>query len=140
MNKNKYPHLVFYDGECGFCDGVVQCLTTKDKKKLFAFAPLQGKTAEKMLTKLPSKVKNVDSIILIENYRSSSPQIHILAKAALRIAWLLGGFWTLLGWLYFLPAWSTNWGYQLVSKNRKHLFGVIQCPVPSKDEQDRFLP
>lgn len=48
-----HEHLVFYDGECGLCDRVVQTLLKVDTHERFVFAPLQGKTAEKLLQDLP---------------------------------------------------------------------------------------
>ena len=62
-------HLVFYDGECGLCDQVVQFLLKADKNKGFVFAPLQGKHAALALKDLPEEAKQADSIILIEDYQ-----------------------------------------------------------------------
>ena len=97
-------HLVFYDGDCGLCDRIVQFLLKEDKQQRFVFAPLQGETASKYLKNLPAEIRFTDSLILIENYRTAYPRVHILAKAALRIAWLLRWPWILIGWLSFFPA------------------------------------
>lgn len=136
----QYPHLVFYDGHCGFCDSVVQFLIQVDKKKLFAFAPLQGETAARLLANLPPEMKNEDSLVLIEDYQSNNPKTFILAKGATRIAWLLGGPWVLLGWLSFMPGFLIDWGYRLVARNRHRLFSSTQCVVPTAQERGRFLP
>lgn len=45
-----------------------------------------------------------------------------MAKGALRIAWLLGGWLTPLGLLSFLPAAPFNLIYKLVAKYRYYLF------------------
>ena len=96
-------HLVFYDGKCGLCDHAVQFLLKVDKRKQFVFAPLQGTTAAAELKDVPEHIKQADSLILIENYQSKDQIIYILGKGAFRITWLLGGVWSLLGWLNFLP-------------------------------------
>lgn len=132
-------HLVFYDGECGFCDFVVSFLLKVDKKKLFLFAPLQGKTAAQLLADLPAEKKNQDSIVLIENYQTNDAQIYVLGKAALRILWLLGGTWAILGSLNFLPSFLYDWAYRLVAKNRKKLMAKTECRIPPKDQQNQFL-
>lgn len=140
MDTKMYQHLVFYDGACGFCDCSVRFLMRIDKKQLFAFAPLQGETAAKMLTSVHPQYKNLDTLILIENYWEN-PKIYLEAKAVFRICWLLGGGWSLLGLLSFLPSFLMNWGYRLVARNR-YLFGLktTSCPVPPKGQEKRFLP
>lgn len=133
-------HLVFYDGECGLCDQAVQFILRHDSQKIFDFAPLQGSTAAKMLTKLPSQMKNNDSLILIENYKIQDHQFYILGKGAFRICWLLGGFWAIPGALCWLPSFLYDWGYRLVAKNRLRFFTNASCVIPTKENQHRFLP
>jgi predicted DCC family thiol-disulfide oxidoreductase YuxK len=133
-------HLVFYDGECGFCDYSVQFVINQDFMEIFDFAPLQGSTAAKTLTAIPGEMKNKDSLILIEDYKSSHPQYFILGKGAFRICWLLGGFWSIPGIISFLPSFLYDWGYRLIARNRKKLIKNISCIVPSKEKQHRFLP
>ncbi len=131
--------LVFYDGNCGLCDRVVQFLLKVDKHQIFMFAPLQGKTAAHYLQHLPPKFKTVDSLVLVENFQTGHPQVHVLAKGALRIAWLLGGLWKLIGWLSFLPSFLFNWAYRLVARNRHHLFPQTLCILPPPGQEKRFL-
>lgn len=139
MNK-RLCHLVFYDGNCGLCDQVVQTLLKADKQERFVFAPLQGSTAAKFIAHLPPELKSVDSLILIENYRSDHPQIDVLSKGALRIAWLLGGPWMLVGCLSFLPSVLFDWAYRLVARHRHQLFPQTECMLPKPDQKERFLP
>lgn len=133
-------HLVFYDGNCGLCDRIVQFLLQKDKKQRFVFAPLQGETASNYLKYLPVETRFTDSLILIENYRSSYPRVSLLAKAALRIAWLLDWPWLLIGWLSIFPGWMFDWIYRLIASNRHYFFPHTQCMMPPPNQQNRFLP
>lgn len=133
-------HLVFYDGNCGLCDRIVQWVYKEDKNKLFLFAPLQGETASRYLKNLPAEIRFTDSLILIQNCRSQFPKVHILSKGALRIAWLLGWPWMTLGILSFLPGWCFDWAYRIVAANRHRFFPQAQCFVPPKDQKERFLP
>lgn len=132
-------HLVFYDGVCGLCDLAVQFILKADKKRQFMFAPLQGKTAAKVLAGLPDSLRNEDSIILIENYGAVDAQTYILGKAALRILWLLGSFWSVPGCVSFLPAWLYDWKYRLIARNRHRFFSKDHCVIPSKLDPTRFL-
>ena len=130
-------HLVFYDGQCGLCDHVVQFLIKHDKDRIFVFAPLQGSTAKVVLKDHPSFLEQMDTLVLIENYGTDQQQIYVLGKGTFRILWLLGGFWKVIGWLSFLPSQIYDWGYRLVARNRGYFFRDKSCIVPDKD---RFLP
>lgn len=132
-------HLLFYDGTCGLCDHAVQFLLWADKRELFVFAPLQGTTARNVLKDLPSEYKQADSLILVENYRHPSQKFYILGKGALRIFWLLGGLWTLLGVISFLPTFLYNWAYRIIARNRHHFFSQEQCVIPNRKNRHRFL-
>ncbi len=133
-------HLIFYDGQCGLCDYAVQFVLKRDTTHQFAFAPLQGKTASIMLQDLPEHLKGADSLILIEDYASANPHFYILGKGALRICWLLGGGWVLLGWLSWLPSFCYDWAYRLVARNRHSFFDNDRCVIPDPTQKNRFLP
>jgi predicted DCC family thiol-disulfide oxidoreductase YuxK len=135
----KHSHLVFYDGQCGLCDQTVQQLLKVDKNEIFDFAPLQGTTAAIYLKDIPFELKNIDSFILIENYKTNDRKIYVLANGILRICWLLGGGWMLIGWLSFLPSFLFNWAYRLVARNRHRFFPQTQCFLPPPNQKDRFL-
>lgn len=121
-------HLIFYDGSCGFCNASVSFVYVRDPQGQFAFAPLQGETAQKYKITGPPK-----SLILIENV-SSSPHTLREGKASLRIAWYLGGLWSIIGILSFAPGFLFNWVYRLVARHRPSL----SCAVP--EDSSRFLP
>lgn len=137
MNEGK--HLIFYDGECGFCDQVVQFMLKIDKEKIFMFAPLQGKTAQENLKNLSVEFKTGESVILIENYNTDQSKMYVLGKAAFRSLWLLGGFWGLIGLINFLPSFLYDWGYKLVAKNRKRIFPNESCVIPTLEDKKRFF-
>ncbi len=131
-------HLVFFDGECGLCDFVVKFILKHDRKKVFLFAPLQGTTAKNKLKELDEKVKQADSLILIENFGTANEKVLLFGKGALRIAWYLGGIFTPLGALSFLPSAPFDFLYRIVARNRKKIFGET-CTLPTKETESRFL-
>ena len=136
-------HLVFYDGECGFCDNIVQFLLKHDTHKKFIFAPLQGLTAEKLLSKEYPQYKELKTLVLVEDYSTEEQKTYTEGKASFRILWLLGGFWSFIGWINFLPSFLYNFGYRIVANNRSFLSGLFfrkECKINSRDDQARFLP
>jgi predicted DCC family thiol-disulfide oxidoreductase YuxK len=134
-------HLLFYDGNCGLCDHLVQFILKVDSKKIFLFAPSHGSTAKLILKQLPQELQTEDSLLLVENYQHpETERLHLLGKGALRIFWLLGGKWCLLGLLSFLPAAFSNWLYRLVARNRHRFFSLKSCQLPTYNSPERFLP
>jgi len=126
--------LIFFDGVCGLCNWSVDLVLKLDKNEAFRFAPLQGKTAEELLTE--SDRKELSSVVLLNSngkYRRSA--------AVVRIFWELSGFWSLLGTLLWLiPRPLRDLGYKLVVWNRYRLFGKQEtCRMPTVEERNRFL-
>jgi predicted DCC family thiol-disulfide oxidoreductase YuxK len=121
-------HVVFYDGECPFCNRSVLFLLSVDKQEIFYFSPLNGETAKDKLQGLHLKNPNLDTLVLLENYQKNE-KIFIEGKAVLRILWLLGGKYALIGWLSFLPSFLFDYVYRIVARYRYRLFtkkGTIQ--------------
>lgn len=137
----KEQHLILYDGTCGMCHGVVQFLLKHDSKEIFIFAPLQGETAKLFLTGSDFLPPKADTIVLVEKYQD--PQQHHLyafGKGILRIYWLLGGCWSLIGWLAFIPSFLYDWVYRLVAKNRFRWSQKRTCLIPTTNQKKKFLP
>jgi len=118
--------IIFYDGTCPLCNRAVRFILAADKKEQFYFAPLEGETAANKLKKI------YNTLVLYKD-----PE-HILTegKAVLRICWLIGGKYALIGWLSFLPAFLFNLIYRVIAKYRFRLFSK----KASIEKTDRFLP
>lgn len=136
----KFHHLVLYDESCGLCQRSVQWILEHDTKKLFCFSSLEGKTAQKWKHLLPSSLKERESVILIENFRTPSFQLFLFSQAAFRIAWLMGKPWSFIGFFYFFPSYLFDWLYLWVARNRYRFFSPSYCKVLTKDSAERFLP
>ena len=136
----KGKHLIFYDGACGLCHWIVRFLTQKDKNGLFLFSPLQGETAHKFLSnkKLLFAAETIILMLFFQNSKKRKPLY--FATAALRILWLLGGRWRILGFLSFMPPFFFNWIYRWIARHRFQWFSKKKCTIPKKTDPDRFLP
>ncbi len=102
--------IVFFDKQCTLCRQTINFLSRQDHKKRLLFAPLDGKTASQTLT---SDLRHLNTVILLE----PTGKISIRSRAIFRIFWLLGGKWSLLGWLYPFPFLDPL--YRFVAKHRK---------------------
>jgi predicted DCC family thiol-disulfide oxidoreductase YuxK len=123
--------IVFFDGPCPLCNWVIRWLMQADKKCIFMYAPLQGKTAEEK--NLP---KDRDSMVLLEDGKNQK-NIYFSAKCVMKIFWLLGGKYRLIGWMYFMPKFLMDPWYRFVARNRYRLFVSKKTPHL---ESSRLLP
>jgi predicted DCC family thiol-disulfide oxidoreductase YuxK len=127
--------IVLFDGVCNLCNGAVQFIIKRDKKKQFLFASLQGKSGNEFLKRfdLPDNVFN--SFILIEG-----DKVYTRSTAALRVAKKLRGGWKLLYGLMIVPRFIRNVVYNVIAKNRYKWFGKKdECMVPAPELKERFL-
>ena len=130
-------HLVFYDEECPLCNKAVRYILDIDTHKRFAFAPLSGETAAQVLTGPNAHYRRADSLVLLENYQSTERQFWIRSKAILRVYWLVGDGWRIIGWLALFPSWIGDLFYRWAAFHR-HQFKFKGNPEFSA--KDRFLP
>ncbi len=125
--------IILFDGVCNFCNGTVNFIIKRDKKKRFRFAPLQSEIGQKFVREYA--LNEVDSVVLIKNGAA-----HTHSTAALKIARKLDGYWS---WLYFLiivPKSLRDFFYKLFARNRYRLFGKKDvCMMPSPEMRTRFL-
>ncbi len=123
--------IIFYDGMCPLCNRAVRSILAADAKKQFYFAPLEGTTAADKLKNLRLKHPDLDTLVLYID----SNKILMEGRAVLRILWLLGGKYALIGWLSFLPSFLFDALYRLVARYRFRLFSK----KVAIDKTDRFL-
>ena len=127
--------LVFFDGVCGLCNGVVDLLLKADKRGQLQFAPLQGETARQMLPPLYGEPEAWSLVYL--NERGIQDQ----SDAALEIARQLGGLWWWLSLGRVVPRFIRHRVYRFIARHRYEWFGRhADCRLPSPEEHTRFLP
>ncbi len=128
--------IIFYDGECGFCNKSVQFIMKHDSKGAFFYAPLQGETAEQAHVTPTGDPANW-SIILVDEKGT-----HDKSTAALRISSKLNGFWSLLALFLIVPRGIRDWFYDVVAHNRYRIAGRTPdaCALPPLTVRQRLLP
>lgn len=131
MSKN----IVFFDGYCILCNGLVDFLLLTDSKGKLKFASLQGATAKKYIPS--SYLFETDSIIFINNAHS----ILTKSKAIIEILKTMGGFWKIFALFSILPDKFLDIIYDFVARNRYGWFGKRnQCRIPTPEEKNKILP
>ena len=127
--------ILFFDGVCGLCNRSVDFALARDRRQRLLFAPLQGETARERLDQ--SDVASLQTVVLAD-----ARGVHRRSSAVVRVLWLLGGLWCVVGTLLWLiPRPLRDLGYKLVARYRYRWFGRKEtCRMPTPAERARFLP
>ena len=130
--EEKFKNIVFYDGDCGFCNRNVQFIL-KHRKEEFHFVPLQSNLAKKILDQY-----EVD-ILLNTLYFLSKGKLYEKSTAALQIARKLKGAYPVFFYIgSVVPKLVRDWFYDQIAKKR-HRIQKDFCVLPREDETDFFL-
>lgn len=130
------PELIFYDGHCGLCHGLVRFVIARDRSGIFRFAPLGGETLRRAV---PEEVRATlpDSIVLL----TATGAVLTRSTAVLHILQQLGGAWRMLGLLARLsPRPLRDFFYDCLAAIRQHLFSrpAETCPLVAPNLRSRF--
>lgn len=128
------PALVFYDGTCALCHGLVRWVLARDRDAAFQFAPLQGRTLAEIV---PQASPPVDSVIV----RDESGRFYSLSDAVIFILRRLGRR-RFARALELIPRGLRDLGYRAIARVRYSWFGRKEemCPVVPAELRARFLP
>lgn len=127
--------VILFDGVCNLCNGFVQFVLKRDKKRVFQFASLQSKYGTGLSSHFKLPNAKPETIVLYNNSK-----ILTESDAVIMIVTSLGGIWKISVVLIVIPRFIRNWFYRLVARNRYRIFGKRdQCMVPSENVKDRFV-
>ena len=135
MDMAQAGPILLFDGACNFCNGVVNFIIRHDREGKFRFASLQSEAGRSLLQQRGLGDLPLSTSVLIEGDRTS-----LNSDGMLRAARLLGGVFSLLAPLRFLPRPLRDLAYRVFARNRYRLFGQSdQCLVPTPELRRRFL-
>ncbi len=135
MKNLENYQIIFFDGECTFCNKSINLLIKFDKKKIFKFASLQSELGQNVLKRFKKDVTVFDSIILYDGF-----EIFEKSDAFIKICNQLPSGWKLLSVVKFLPYSVRDFFYDFIAKNRHTFFrDMNSCIIPSKEEKERFI-
>jgi predicted DCC family thiol-disulfide oxidoreductase YuxK len=134
MDQNKTQIVIYFDGVCNLCNFFVDFVIRRDRNKIFLFAPLQGKTAQKNLGHL---AKNLSTVVV----KNPAGALLTESQAVLYVLSRLSFPWSVLSTLgRIFPRLLCDWIYRKVAAHRYFLFGQRQiCRLPNPEELAQFL-
>ncbi|HWI48610.1 MAG TPA: DCC1-like thiol-disulfide oxidoreductase family protein [Rummeliibacillus sp.] len=125
--------ILFYDGDCGFCQKSVQFILKHEKKPIFKFAPLQGEVAAKLL---PANItQNLDSVVVYQDGKMLTE-----SNAVLFIVRNLNFPFLFFFIFKVIPSPIRDYFYLIISRNRYKLTNSSnKCKIPDENVRKRFL-
>lgn len=130
------PHpVIFFDGVCNLCTGVVQFVIRHDPKRRFRFASLQSEVGQQLLKQYNLPSEEFGSFILFEK-----GQVYTKSTAALTVAKNLNGLLPVWYTWIVLPKFIRDGVYNLVATNRYKWFGKKEeCWIPTPELNELFV-
>jgi predicted DCC family thiol-disulfide oxidoreductase YuxK len=134
----KGHEVVFYDGHCSLCQGVVRFLLAEDRRGVFRFAPIGGEAYTRMIPE--EKRRSLpDSVIVLR----TDGELLVRSAATLHLAERVGGIPRIKAQiLNRLPRRVNDAWYELVARNRNRLFPRKEssCPLIPERHRAKMLP
>lgn len=130
-------HILFFDGECRYCNRWVQWVVDRDKNRCFRFASIQSEFSEKVFRYLNIEIKDFNSIaVLIQT--NSGYKILKKSDAVAFIFSVLRPDALLYKIIKVLPRSFSDVGYNCVAAIRKNI-PVTECRLYNEEEKKLFL-
>ena len=127
--------IVLFDGVCNLCNGSVQFLLRRDRRRRFRFAALQSAAGQALLEEYGLPTQILPTIVVLEG-----GQARVRSDAALHLARRLPWPWPALAVFRILPRPLRDALYSFVARHRYRWFGRTEsCMLPTPDVADRFL-
>ena len=135
MQLPKDSPVILFDGICNLCNSSVRFILKHDTREQFLFSSLQSDASKKLLLHLNYKIRQMNSILLVEN-----GEIHEKTDAVLKIASGLRFPWNLATAFRILPQKLRDKMYDYVAKNRYRWFGKKDsCVYTMNTYENRFI-
>lgn len=134
-------HIMFYDGVCQYCKGMVEASVTSDTEKLFYFSPLQSSFAQVTLRRYGIDSLALNSVYVISDYGSSDEALRAAAPASNFILLRLTGELRKIGEeTSCKPRAVQDAEYQDISDNRYARYGKMEeVSIPTDATRHRYI-
>jgi len=130
VKENENRKIVFYDGDCSFCNRTVQFIVENNKKKNIYFSSLQSSFSDSFFGEYEVKLTTF--------YFYDDFQLFSKSKAAIRLSRYLSFPYSLAVIFLVIPVCFRDKMYDFIAKRRSKLSKGF-CASFSKEEQKRFI-
>lgn len=139
LTSERYPLLLFFDGDCAFCNRWVNRVKEADHAHRIRFGTKQGKTFQRVAAEHP-ELARVESVVLVARQPDGGEDFLVRSAAIREVIRGLPEFRAFEAVLQIFPTPISNLGYRIFSKLRAPLFGKwSHCRVPLENEKVLFV-
>jgi predicted DCC family thiol-disulfide oxidoreductase YuxK len=128
--------VIYFDGVCNFCNGLVNFVIRHDRKDYFRYAALQSESGKKFCRENNLPTDNLETFYLYMDgkvYSHSTAGLMLLRKLGWKYSWLYV--------FIIIPAGIRDFlFYKPIARNRYKWFGKKdQCMIPEEEVKGKFL-
>lgn len=131
--SDRGENIVFYDGDCGFCNRTVQFVLKNDASKSIKFAPLQSSFTKDLFLKNNFPAPDLSTFYFLKEGR-----LYEKSTAALKLASFFRYPQKLAVIFWVIPRFIRDGLYDSIAKRRQRLMKGF-CVLPDENDKERFL-
>lgn len=125
--------IIFYDGDCGFCNKSVQFVLKNERHSLIQFSALQSEFTKQFFKKHGFATPNLSTF-----YFYSNGVLYERSSAALELVFQLKWKWQFLHFGRIIPRFLRDKVYDFIAARRQKISNSF-CVLPSESDRKRFL-
>ena len=127
--------VLFFDGVCNLCVGVVQFVLKRNTQGSVVFASLQSELGKALLHELNLPASELNTLYFVVN-----GTVYSESDGALKLCLELRRLWPMCIVIWLVPGFIRNAVYRYVSKKRYEWFGRrASCLVARPEVSTRFI-
>jgi predicted DCC family thiol-disulfide oxidoreductase YuxK len=125
--------VVFYDGDCGFCNRSVQFILDHERDTTIHFCALQSEVAQRFFQEHQFPQPDLSTF-----YFWNGSQLFERSSGALKVISYLKAPYSWLRIFIIVPRFLRDGVYNWIAK-RRHKLANQQCALPTPEQRKRFL-
>ena len=127
-------HVVFFDGNCGFCSALVRSIIRLDRPGLIHFVTIGSARGRELLAVHGQPEPDLDTFFFLDQ-----GTLYSHSSGAIQLSHYLPWPWSMAHVLRLIPRFLRDAVYNWVARHRRTISSWACCRLLSEDEQVRFL-
>lgn len=132
--------IVFFDGQCVLCNGVMKSVLQNDTDKHFLICAQQSEIGQRLLGRHDVDLSSLKTIYVIRNCGTANETILKRGSAVQYMMENLKPYHALAAVMRIFPPALVDFAYRCVANIRYRIFGKTEsCMMPSPEDREQIL-